>query len=56
MRGPVALPGSEATYARRDRVGTWETSGRPQPPERSRAGSGRRGAEAGREGEESDGS
>ena len=34
----------------KDRVGTWETSGRPQPPRRSRVGSGRRGAEAGPEG------
>jgi hypothetical protein len=41
-RGPVR--------AVKDRVGTWETSGRPQPPRRSRVGSGRRGAEAGSEG------
>jgi hypothetical protein len=41
-RGPVR--------AVKDRVGTWETSGRPQPPWRSRIGSGRRGAEAGPEG------
>jgi hypothetical protein len=34
----------------KDRVGTWETSGRPQPPRRSRVSSGRRGAEAGPEG------
>src|SRR4051794_16453716 len=33
-----------------DRVGTWETSGRPQPPWWFRVGSGRRGAEAGSEG------
>jgi hypothetical protein len=41
-RGPVR--------AVKDRVGTWETSDRPQPPWRSRVGSGRRGAEAGPEG------
>jgi hypothetical protein len=34
----------------KDRVGTWETSGRPQPLWRSRVSSGRRGAEAGPEG------
>ena len=34
----------------KDHVGTWETSGRPQPPWRSRAGSGRRGRSRSRTG------
>src|SRR3954447_5530339 len=34
----------------KDRVGTWETTGRPQPLWRSRVSSGRRGAKAGPEG------
>jgi hypothetical protein len=46
MRGLHRSP----VRAVKDRVGTWETSSRPQPLWRSRVGSGRRGAEAGSEG------
>ena len=50
MRGTPLHRGLRPVRAVKDRVGTWETSGRPQPPWRSRVGSGRRGAEAGPEG------
>ena len=40
MRGATALPWSKTHYARRERVGTWETLCRPQSPRRSRATTG----------------
>ena len=51
--GPSLHRGLRPVRAVKDRVGTWETSSCPQPPRRSRVGSGRRGAEAGSEGRRS---
>ena len=51
--GPPLHRSLRPVRAVKDRVGTWETSGRPQPPRRFRVGSGRRGAEAGSEGRRS---